>query len=388
MKRLILILLIITPFALSAQDVSKQSEQKKKIEEEIAFIDNQLKAISSKQKANVRQLSLIQQKMANRRLLMAEIDGQIKDTDNKILSKTRAIASLQTELDTLETYYNRLIYNSYKNRDTKVWFMYLLASENIGQGYRRFTYLKNLSATVNNQVAKIKETQTELQKEKEELAEYRAKAEQMRTSKKDEYNKLVSDEAQSKKIVSTLSKNQQQYKRELAQKKKEVDRLNKEIERILSRTVQSQQKDKTKVDYALAGLFEQNKGKLPWPVTTGVVIDKFGTHFHPVYKNLKLPENNGITISTTKNATVHCVFNGVVKQILVMPGYNQCVLVQHGTYFTFYCKLQKVNVKAGQKINTGDVIGTLDDADNTSALHFQIWKGTQKQNPELWLSKK
>ena len=71
----------------------------------------------------------------------------------------------------------------------------------------------------------------------------------------------------------------------------------------------------------------------------------------------------------------------------VMPGYNQCVLVQHGSYFTFYCKLGKVSVKSGQKLKTGDVIGTLEADGAGSSLHFQIWNGTQKQNPEQWLKR-
>ena len=75
-----------------------------------------------------------------------------------------------------------------------------------------------------------------------------------------------------------------------------------------------------------------------------------------------------------------------MKQILVMPGYDQCVLVQHGEYFTFYCKLKRVYVKSGDKISTGDRIGEISlNEDGNAELHFQLWKGTTKQNPENWL---
>ena len=106
-----------------------------------------------------------------------------------------------------------------------------------------------------------------------------------------------------------------------------------------------------------------------------------------MYKNLKLPDNPGVTFSTTKGADVFAVFGGVVSRVFVMPGYNQCVLVQHGEYFTLYCKLSKVSVKAGQKVATGDKLGTLDIDGNASSLHFQLWKGTDKQDPERWLRK-
>lgn len=384
MKKLVILLILLSiPFSIFGQDVSKQTEQRRKIEEEIAFIDNQLKNTISKQKVSIQQLTLVQKKVTNRKMILQEIDGRIKEINTKIANKNREISKLKNELDTLHVYYDRLVYSSYKNRDTKIWFMYIMGSETIGQGYRRFSYLKNLSGVVSQQAEKIRTKEEQLQQEKKELVILGENAKKIREQREKEYKTLLSEEKQSKNIINTLSRDKVQYKKELAKKKKEVEKLNKEIERILKKTVLTQ--NKASIDYSLAGKFEQNKGNLPWPVKEGIITEKFGTHFHPIYKNIKLPQNNGISISTTKNASVFSVFDGVVKQILVMPGYNQCVLIQHGIYFTFYCKLQKVKVKSGQKVSTGEVIGTLDESDGTSILHFQIWKGTEKQNPESWL---
>lgn len=387
MKRFLTILFLLTLcICSSAQDVSAQSEAKRRIEEEISFINNQLKSLTSKQKASTQQLTMIQRKVSARRKMLNDIDAQIRDTENKRVEKQREINRLQKELDTLEMYYNKLILNTYKNRNTKVWFLYILASENIGQGYRRFAYLKNLAGEVNLQGEKIRENQAKLEKEREELDVIKENAAKLKAEREKEYKSLVNEESASKKELKNLSKSEQQYRKDLAAKKKEVDRLNSEIQRILSRTVESQKKDNTQIDYALAGEFAQNKGKLPWPVRQGTITERFGKHNHPVYKNLKMPENNGVTFTTTRGAEVLCIFDGEVSQIIVMPGYNQCVLVQHGTYFTFYCKLGKVNVKSGQKISRGTVIGTLEPETSTSSsLHFQIWNGTAKQNPESWI---
>jgi len=104
-----------------------------------------------------------------------------------------------------------------------------------------------------------------------------------------------------------------------------------------------------------------------------------------VYKNLELPPNNGIDIALSKKSEIKAVFNGVVKQVIVMPGYNQCVLIQHGNYFTFYCKLKSVDVKAGEKVKTGDVIGKVDTINGETQLHFEVWQKTKPQNPQMWL---
>ena len=386
MKRLLLIVsLLLFSLGASAQDVSRQSEQKKRLEEEIEFINRQLKEILSKEKASTLELTLIRKKISNRKTIIEGIDKEIAEIGRNINAKTRSIQTLQREIDTLESYYARLVRNTYKNRDTKVWFMYLFASESIGQGYRRFSYLKNLANIVNEQGIKIREKQAQLELEKKELENMKKEAEATRAEREKEYKELLREETMSRQVADNLSKSRKQQMRELEKKRQQVERLNREIESILSKTVKTQQKEKTPIDYTLSGMFEQNKGKLPWPVAKGVVVGKYGVHYHPVYKNLKLPENNGIDISTSKNAEVLCVFDGVVKQIIMMPGYNQCVLIQHGNYFTFYCKLKKVNIKNGDKVTTGEPIGILNEEGNTSELHFQIWKGTTKQNPAVWL---
>ncbi|MBQ5402277.1 MAG: peptidoglycan DD-metalloendopeptidase family protein, partial [Bacteroidales bacterium] len=182
--------------------------------------------------------------------------------------------------------------------------------------------------------------------------------------------------------VDNLARDKKKYKAELDKKRKEMDRLNKEVQKAVTKEMSK----KDKIDYNVSGKFEQNKGKIPWPVK-GVVTEQFGVQKHPVYKNISLPANNGITITAKKGSEVKCVFEGTVKQILVMPGYNHCVLVQHGEYFTFYCKLAKTTVKSGQKVTAGQTLGTLEAADDdTSQLHFQIWKGAAKQNPSAWLN--
>ncbi len=368
----------------AAQDVSAQREAKRKLEEEIAFIDNQLKDIISRQKASTQQLTIVQKQVSNRKKLVDEADAEIRELRTRINTATAQINALQANLDTLQYYYDDLIYNAYKNRDNKVWFMYILGSENIGQGYRRFSYLGNLSESAAAQADNILQTQEQLRKEKAGLDSLVAVATATRQQRQREYNNMKADEQKSRSLVNSLNKSKNQYTKDLQAKKKQVEALNREIERILTKAVKEQKQES--IDYTLAGRFEDNKGKLPWPVQ-GVITGKFGNHNHPVYKNIQLPTNNGVDITAARSATVRCVFDGTVKQVLVMPGYSQCVLVQHGTYYTFYCRLGKVSVKAGQKVNAGDSLGTLDVTDGSSVLHFQIWKGTDKQNPESWMRK-
>ena len=381
----VLLLCSLCAVPLRAQDLSAKQERKQKIEQEIRFLDKQLKNLGDKHRSTTEHLTLVQKKVSARKSLLNRIDGQIHELDAQIAEKKADIARTQAELDTLGGYYERLIYNAYKNRDTKVWFMYVLGSESVGQGYRRLTYFKNLSDAVGVQADRIRETRARLEQEQISLQESRRQLVALRGQREKEYKQLVSDQKQSQSLIKRIAKDQKKYRKDLAAKRKEVENLNRQIAKMVASTVAADKRAKDMVDPTLSGEFAQNKGKLGWPVNEGVITDRFGVHYHPVYKNIRLPENNGITISTNAGAEVFSVFDGVVKQIVVIPGYNQCVLIQHGRYYTFYCKLAGVSVKPRQKVRTGESIGYLTVDGNVSAIHFQIWDGTVKQDPEKWL---
>lgn len=381
----ILLTLLFACTGTTAQNVDAHKEKIKKLEEDIAFLDKQLADTRTRQENSLQALTLIRQKIGSRKQLLAEIDTRIQDQNRQIARKDASLRQLENRLDTLEQYYRKLIANAYRNRDTRVWFMYILASNSIEQGYRRWSYLKNYSQSIREQSEKIREARRTVIAEREALTELKKSTLEVQQQREAEYTGLVKEEKQSQAYIQTLNARQAQFKSQLAQKRKEADRLNKEMERMIAAALKAQkpQPDGTPdpAQTRLSGSFQQNKGKLPWPVSPGVVVEQFGEHNHPLFKGVKLPFNNGVNISAGRNSPVKAVFDGTVKQVIVIPGYNQCVLVQHGTYFTFYCKMGRVEVKAGDAVKTGDTLGTLDD----TVLHFELWNGTAKQNPESWL---
>ena len=380
------VLMLLSSAAVSfAQDTSAQEAKKARLEREIAIIDKQLSENASRSNAMLSNLTLIRKKISNRKALVEESDRIIRKYSDDMYLKQRQINRMQARVDTLTAHYSRLVVSAYKNRDSRIWYMYMLASDNIGQAFRRYSYFKNLSDQMNQEAKDILKMQEELVSEREQLAAMRKEAQAVKAERVKELEKLRKEESQADNVVRKLKKNRKTYQNQLAAKKKEVVALNKEIERIVAAAMKDTSKKKSEpIDYKLAEEFSKNKGKLPWPAD-GPVVGRFGRHFHPVFKNLELPPNNGMDIALAKGSDVKAVFKGVVKQVLVMPGYNQCVLVQHGNYFTFYCKLKTVNVKAGQKVATGDVIGGIDTINGDTQLHFEVWKGTKPQNPESWL---
>ncbi len=359
------------------------------MEKEIAILDAQIKENSTKSKNVLANIDLIRKKVSNRQALITENDRQIRDYENKIQSTQTEIRTLQNEYDTLSVYYARLIKTVYKNRDTRTWYMYIFASKGLGQAFRRYVYFRNMSSMMNRQAEEIRSLQNRLGERQKELQRLLAETETAKTQRQKELTTLRTEENEYQRTSQQLNRNKAQYQKELNAKRKQVEALNNEIKKLLAEAMKEpagggKGKATAEIDYKLADEFAANKGKLPWPAS-GPVVDKFGQHYHPVFTKLKLPFNNGVGIALSPGTEVKAVFNGVVKQIVVMPGYNQCVLVQHGNYFTFYCKLKNTSVKAGDNVKTGQVLGTVDTINGETQLHFQLWQGQTPQNPEIWL---
>lgn len=381
--------LLVFALGVKAQDTRAQEERKARLEREIAIIDRQLAENASQSSSMLSDLTLIRKKISNRKALVTEADRQVRKYADSIYLTNREITRLQVRIDTLTSHYSRLVMSAYKNRDARVWYMYMFASDNLGQAFRRFGYFRNLSSQMKSEAQRIRDMQDELAVKKERLDRMKKESEAVKASRQKELDELRKDENKADGVVKRLQKDRKKYQNQLTAKKKEVNALNREIARIIAaamKTDDQKKKDQVRaqLDMKLDAEFANNQGKLPWPAE-GPVVSRFGKQYHPVYKNLELPPNNGVDIALSKGTSVNVVFDGVVTQVFVMPGYNQCVLVQHGNYFTLYCKMKGLVVKAGDKVRTGQALGTIDTINGQTQLHFEVWKGKTPQNPEQWL---
>ena len=386
-------------FAAYGQTVKEKESRKARLEKEIALLDKQIRDNAARGADALSRLSLVRSKISTRQSLLEESDREIAVLEDSIAVRQRQIDVLQARLDTMITYGSRLVRSAYKNRDARVWYMYILSSDNIAQGFRRLGFFKNLSSQMTVQAAKIRASKDALEKEKAALEVLASEARTLKAQRVAEVQKLKTEEKEAQNLSASLSKQKAKYQKDLAAKRRQADALEREIRAAISKAVGSggkassskgskkgtASKPRTPVDYKLADQFVANRGILPWPVE-GALTGRFGKQYHSVFKNLQLPANNGINIAVSPDATVKSVFNGTVAQITVLPGYHQCILVQHGNYFTLYAKMKRVDVKAGDKVSTGQVLGTVDTIAGETVFHFEIWDDrTIPQDPERWL---
>jgi murein DD-endopeptidase MepM/ murein hydrolase activator NlpD len=135
---------------------------------------------------------------------------------------------------------------------------------------------------------------------------------------------------------------------------------------------------------ALSQNFENNKGKLPWPVVEGVITRPFGTYSPMPGITMS---NSGVDIATSKGAIARAVFNGTVSTVTEDPENGKVIIIRHGEFLSVYRHLNAVFVKEGDKVQTKQTLGTIvyDEQEQVSDLELQIWKGENKLDPQEWL---
>ena len=391
--------LILSGPVLRAQDSRKSLEsQRARLQKDIELINRKLAENSRSSEKVLSNLNLVRSKIAKREALITECDRTLQLLKDSIDVCEKQIAALQDRYDTLSFYYAKLVKGAYKNRDSKSWYMYVLSSDSVGQAFRRLGYFRSLSSQMNSQAQKIHEASAALEAEKARLVSMKKESDDVRVQVVKERSKLKDEESESTRMQAQLQKDKNQYQKQLKEKNRQIESLNKKIAEVIRQSQKQKQGSSkkgssktspgktvsTEIDAKLSKEFAANKGKLPWPVE-GVVTDRFGKHRHPVYENVELPQNNGVTLTVRRGAQAKAVFNGKVTQVFVLPGYNQCVLVSHGEYFTLYTKLKSISVKAGDKVTTGQVVGVVDTIGGEDLFHFELWSSNEPQNPENWL---
>ena len=388
-------LVLIFCLDLQAQKSKTQlQKEKSSIQNQIKEAQEILAQTSSKKKASIGQLNAINKQIDGHSKMIRAYTRELKTINGQIEEDEIVLNALEADLENLKEEYSATLYSMQKSSSGFSRLSFIFASADLNQFYMRFKYLEHYAEARKNQVKSIVEIRSDIEEEKSSLMTARSEKNALLTEQLDEKKKLDKLKVDQNRIFANLKNEENQLRRDIAEKKDDVTKLERLISKLLEEEIASaaRAENKAKVKAEIGNLstsFEKSKAQLIWPVNTGFISEKFGTHPHPVLKRVQMP-NDGVNIQTKENEKVKAVFNGVVKKIAIVPGeFKYVVIVQHGSYYTVYAKLRVVNVKMGQQVARNDVIGEVNtDSDGISEVQFQVWKNTQKLDPELWLAKR
>jgi septal ring factor EnvC (AmiA/AmiB activator) len=391
-----------TGILFAQKQTKKDLENKKKqLQAEIEKTNQLLNETKKNKKLSLNQLVMLNKKISVREELISTINGEIFDLNKQIVENNESIKGLQNDLGKLKSEYAKMIYYAYKNQDAYSRLVFIFAAKDFEQAFMRLKYLQQYSDYRHKQAELILSTKKNLNEKVQSLEERKSDQRVLLSSQEVEKHNLTSEKTEKEQVFSELQQQESKLKKDLEKKKQDAQKLQQAIQRIIQKELEKAQKQAetenkpkpqklilTPESQQLSNSFASNKSRLPWPVAKGVISERFGTHPHPLMPNIDI-NNNGIDITTNNGSLTRAVFDGEVTGIANIPGAGQLVIIRHGDFLSVYANLKDVYVKSGEKIKTKQNIGSIifDDDDSKTVLHFEIWKGQTKLDPEDWLYK-
>ncbi|MBK6523780.1 MAG: peptidoglycan DD-metalloendopeptidase family protein [Sphingobacteriaceae bacterium] len=440
-SRIICLLLFFTCLSLTlpaqtktTKDPKKDLEnKKKKINEEINEINEMLNATKANKKNSLGNLLTLNMKLDKRQELIAAINAEIIQLNKKINFTETEIDHLRANLEKLKAEYARMIISAQRQQDAYSRLMFLFSSSNFNQALMRLKYLQQYSVYRKKQADEIVATQSQLQGMLVQLKESKHEKNVLLGNEEAEKDSLSQEKAEQEIVLNSLQQKEKDLKTKLERKKQESVELQLAIKKLIAdeikrkaeeaakealaakkakeeekkknkeknvkvkeiaKTNDTKEKIKETPTYpelsdeaeALSNDFANNRGKLPWPITKGIICEPYGEHEHPAIKGFMMM-NNGVEICSGKGATARAIFDGEVTSVAVSPTGGKLVIIRHGEYLSVYTNLSDVQVKVGEKVKLKQPIGTvmMDEDETKAAMNFQIWKGQKTMDPSGWL---
>lgn len=378
--------------SVNAQSITEIRKEKEKSEKEISYLNKLLNETQNSRSVSLEKLDILQQKILQTKRLINSLNGEVKYLQSNIETNKKRIEELQEDKKAMLALYAKLVYGTWKKRNKTNKLMFILSSTDFNQAYNRFKYFQQIQEYSKRQLRLVEQVNDSLNQKNKDLNVLVERKNATLNSIGVQNKELQSEQVKEDRYIAELRKKEKEIKKKLEVQERNRKRLASELSKLIAR--QNKKSGSSSNTYKLtpeeklvSDDFAKNKGKLPWPVTEGFISEKFGIHVHPIHKQIRM-ENGGVNITTSKGAGVRSVFNGEVSEILLMPGFNNVVIIRHGSYLSVYSNLVEVVVVKGQKIKTKDLIGKVAfDAEKGSVLHFEVWKDINKLDPELWLAK-
>jgi septal ring factor EnvC (AmiA/AmiB activator) len=439
-----LVLFLMTVAGASAQQSREELQKKEQeLKKELSDLNRQLSETQKNKKLSLNELALIKRKVAKREELVRGINNQINELDNTIYLNEMDIYRLRKELDTLKLKYAKSIVFAYKSRGSYEYLNFLFSARNFNDAIKRMAYLKSYRQNRETQAIAIAQSRNMLTQKVDVLNSNKKERMVTLTAQSEQLKVLQEDKKAQDKVVAQLKGQESAIAKQIKDKEKQRVRMQQAVMAIIKReideaarkdriakqkaiddakknaaaataknnasdnsaknnTAANSAKNNEPIVLAKAGSrpyspfesteegretsmhFEQNKGRLPWPVDRGNVFIEFGVSTVPGTKLTQ--KSDGIHIALPEGSAVKSIADGEVSYVGEVNG-DQVVMVRHGKYFTVYQQLSSASVSVGREVKAGSTLGRSGKSiDGEGSIIFTInnERGVPL-NPDQWL---
>jgi len=357
--------------AQTTPDSDSKEDQIRKLETDLSREKEKYLKFGEKERSLLEQLSDIEKKIAEQRRLVEQIRRKIGQHKAELKGRQERQARLEDRLKKVEDRLERRLVAFYKY--AKRGYVQLLAtSQGMDQLRKRVKYLQVVMAEDQRLFTEMMDMKKGL---KQEISQIQDKLEAIDRLEKAEKERLAAIKGElDKRVILLVKIHKEKEFYETAVRELELAAAN------LKDTIL--ELEKKEVPKKLPSGFSKSKGKLPLPCK-GKIIRNAG----PLGRD-KPGSGRGVYIEGPPGAKVRAIFPGRVDYSGWLKGYGQIVIINHGSrYFSISAHLMERNVKEGEMVGQGDVIGLLGQSESLAGprLYFELRRGASNLNPYRWL---
>ena len=426
--------------AQNSKKVKELKQQQTKLKTELQNSKAQLDRTRKQVKTGQQNVDFLGVQMNNRLTRIHQLEDELDNLESDIIRLQGNISKLDGEVRMRRERLKAAVRYARAQRENHNPIVFVLSAKTFSQMYRRARYAREYVRYQHNLGEQILQKQAELLDAQNLMLEAKSQKSRVLSEVMLQRKDLNAQQVQERKKVAGLKGQESKLQGKVAEQQKQLAALDKKIEQVIAYEIEQARKKAeeearkkaaaeeaarkkkaasgkgqattgkgqtatgksqaagskgtgskagwlTAEDRQLNGTFEQNKGRLPVPITGQYMLgSRFGLYNVPGMKNVQL-DNKGTNYVGRPGARARAVFDGVVTSVFQFAG-TRNVLVRHGSYISVYCNLSSTIVTKGQKVRARDILGTVaDDGSGNCTLHFQLRKETVKLNPENWIGK-
>ncbi|MCF6238334.1 MAG: peptidoglycan DD-metalloendopeptidase family protein [Candidatus Marinimicrobia bacterium] len=369
--------------------INSQSNKLKEIRKEISRLNSRISRSQKDEKSTIKQIQALDKQIAMITQLKRELQKERRLKESQIGLLTETIQTTNEKIRVMKARAARRAVRAYKmgqNRDLDL----LLTSGDLNQVLRRSTYLSAINnaerETLNKLQGLITANKTSQNSLARRLGEVKRNIREEDQAGKQIASRQKKKESQLKFLKKDRKTMEQQVKTKQTAAKK-IQGMIQDLEKKKQERLRELARRRGMTMDQAKGEFAKQKGQLSWPVQ-GTLVGTFGPHKH---KKLGTVTNNpGIDIAAPKGKGVRVVLDGIVVAITWIPGYGNTIIVDHGDgYYTVYAHIDNIQVNMNGYVLRDQIVAQVSDTGSLDGarLHFEVWKGKDKENPLKWLKR-
>lgn len=411
-----------------SKKVKDLKSQKAKIERGIQQSRNELQKTRQQTVKKEQTADFIEDQLQNRLEYIHRLENEIDTLQANVDRLEKEVGQLELQVNDRKQKYITSLRQARNSQSLRNPLLFMFSAETFPQIYRRMRYAREFAALQKNLGIQLIDKQNRARDKQNELLAAKQKMSELVQEVIRQRKQLAAEHSVVKANVAQLQKRQKEIEKQVAEQQKQLNALTKKIDELVAyeleqarkraeaearrkreaelakakKNAKSGGKNKTgkgsssaktpppskwltAEDQKLNGNLEQNKGRLPVPITGPYrIARRFG--LTQVTAGVTL-DNKGTNYMGQSGARARAIFDGEVSAVFQL-GSLKNVLVRHGSYISVYCNLSSTIVTRGQKVKARDILGTVaDDGQGNYVLHFQLRKETAKLNPEVWIGR-